>query len=582
MTITKRLMLTLSVALLALLFVGANGVLQLQRAQARLDTVQTELIPSIAGLNMAKNAVSDSRLAGYRLSVFSAPAPAECPDPCKMPDKASLLKAYNDAHAKFDEILAKYEKENATDETDRKMVEADREAMATYRKALVPFLAASHAGDMDGVRATLVGGSPLAIGAAGVKKALDDHIAYNNTLIDKVRAESIAAYKSAFTLLVGVIVAALVVTGFLGFQLYRIISVSLSNIQGTLEDVSQSLDLTHQVRVERMDEVGHTAVAFNKLLTDIGNVVGKVRASTETVSSASQQIAAGTGDLSSRTASQAAALEQTASSMEELSSTVGQNADNARQANQLALSASDVAVQGGSVVDQVTQTMSSINESSRKIVDIISVIDGIAFQTNILALNAAVEAARAGEQGRGFAVVATEVRNLAQRSAAAAKEIKVLIEDSVDKVGSGTKLVEQAGATMSQVVTSVRQVTDIVAAISAATDEQNAGIAQVHQAITQMDQVTQENASLVEETAAAAQLMRDQAEELSQAVAAFKISAAQTSTAPKAAPRPAASRAKVAPIGKAVARAPQAPAAKRAAPAKLANAKPASDDWEEF
>eukprot|EP01034_Spumella_vulgaris_P027846 gene27846-34626_t len=254
MTITKRLMLTLSVALLALLFVGGNGVLQLQRAQARLDTVQTELIPSIAGLNMAKNAVSDSRLAGYRLSVFSAPAPAECPDPCKMPDKASLLKAYNDAHAKFDEILAKYEKENVTDDTDRKMVEADREAMASYRKALVPFLEASHAGDMDGVRATLIGGSPLAIGAAGVKKALDDHIAYNNTLIDKVRTESIAAYKSAFTLLLGVIVAALVVTGFLGYQLYRIISGSLSNIQGTLEGVSQSLDLTQQVRVERMDE----------------------------------------------------------------------------------------------------------------------------------------------------------------------------------------------------------------------------------------------------------------------------------------------------------------------------------------
>ncbi|WP_228892704.1 methyl-accepting chemotaxis protein [Pseudoduganella aquatica] len=576
MTITKRLMLTLSVALLALLFVGISGVVQLQRAQARLDTVQTSLIPSIAGLNMAKNAVSDSRLAGYRLSVFSAPAPAECPDPCKMPDRASLVKAYNDAHGKFDEILAKYEKENATDNTDRKMVEADREAMATYRKALVPFLEASYAGNMDGVRATLVGGSPLAVGAAGVKKALDDHIAYNNTLIDKVREESIAAYKFAFNLLVGVIVAALVVTALLGFQLYSTISGSLSNIQGTLESVSQSLDLTQQVRVERMDEVGHTAVAFNKLLSDIGGVVGKVRNATETVSSASQQIAAGTGDLSSRTASQAAALEQTASSMEELSSTVGQNADNARQANQLARSASDVAVQGGSVVEQVTMTMSSINDSSRKIVDIISVIDGIAFQTNILALNAAVEAARAGEQGRGFAVVATEVRNLAQRSAAAAKEIKVLIEDSVDKVGSGTKLVEQAGATMSEVVTSVRQVTDIVAAISAATDEQNAGIAQVHQAITQMDQVTQENASLVEETAAAAQLLRDQAEELSQAVAAFTISGGQTA-------KPAARRsASVAPIASAAPRAPAAPAAKRAAPAKLANAKPASSDWEEF
>ena len=576
MNITKRLILTLSVALLALLFVGANGLLQLNRAQGRLDTVQTELIPSIAGLNVAKNAVSDSRLAGYRLSVFSAPAPAECPEPCKLPNKATLVKTYNDAHAKFDEVIAKYEKENVTDATDRKMLEADREAMATYRKTLVPFLDASYAGDMDGVRATLVAGSPLAMGAGGVKKALDDHIEYKNKLIADVRVESIAAYKSAFNLLVGVIVVAFVVTAALGVQLYRIISGSLSNIQGTLESVSETLDLTHQVRIERMDEVGHTAAAFNKLLTEIGDVVGVVRGATETVSSAAQQIAVGTGDLSSRTASQAAALEQTASSMEELSSTVGQNADNARQANQLARSASDVAVQGGSVVEKVTMTMSSINDSSRKIVDIISVIDGIAFQTNILALNAAVEAARAGEQGRGFAVVATEVRNLAQRSAAAAKEIKVLIEDSVEKVGSGTKLVEQAGATMSEVVTSVRHVTDIVAAISAATDEQNAGIAQVHQAITQMDHVTQENAALVEETAAAAQLLRDQAEELSRAVAAFTISGTQ---APKAPAR----RAPVAPIGTAVARSHSAPVAKRA-PAKLAanSPKQASSDWEEF
>ena len=313
-------------------------------------------------------------------------------------------------------------------------------------------------------------------------------------------------------------------------------------------------------------------------------MVVEIKESANLIASAAAEIADGNHDLSQRTEEQASSLEETASSMEEMTSTIRNNSDNAVQGRAVADSAATVAGTGlavvDRVVDQVTQTMSSINESSRKIVDIISVIDGIAFQTNILALNAAVEAARAGEQGRGFAVVATEVRNLAQRSAAAAKEIKVLIEDSVDKVGSGTKLVEQAGATMSQVVTSVRQVTDIVAAISAATDEQNAGIAQVHQAITQMDQVTQENASLVEETAAAAQLMRDQAEELQQAVAAFKISAAQ-------APVQAAPRAKVAPIGAAVARAPKAPAAKRAAPAKLANAKPASakpasDDWEEF
>jgi methyl-accepting chemotaxis protein len=565
MTITKRLILTLSLALLALIFVGANGLLQLSRAQTRLDTVQSRLIPSIAGLNLAKSAMADTRLAGYRLSVFS-----------NLPDKSALDKAFNDAHAKFDEVIASYEKERIYDDTDRQLLESDKSNMATYRKALIPFVDASHAGDMDGVRATLVAGSPLALGAAGVKKALDDHIAYNNKLIEQVRADSVAAYNAAFNVLIAVVVVAVLLTGVLGFQLYNIISGSLRKIQGSLEDVSQSLDLTHQIHIERMDEVGHTAVAFNKLLRDIGGVIGSVRAATDTVSSASQQIAAGTGDLSSRTAAQAAALEQTASSMEELSSTVGQNADNARQANVLARSASEVAVQGGSVVEQVTHTMSSINASSRKIVDIISVIDGIAFQTNILALNAAVEAARAGEQGRGFAVVATEVRNLAQRSAAAAKEIKVLIEDSVEKVGSGTKLVEQAGATMHEVVDSVRRVTDIVGAISAATDEQNAGIAQVHQAITQMDQVTQQNAALVEETAAAAQLLREQADELAQAVAAFTIDAGMMRPATRPARQaqvmiaPARSRSMVA-----VAKKPARPAP---APAPAA----VGDGWEEF
>jgi methyl-accepting chemotaxis protein len=279
------------------------------------------------------------------------------------------------------------------------MLEADKAAMAAYRQALVPFLAGAHAGDMDAVRATLQAGTPLATSAVAVKKAFDDHIAYNNKLSDDIRTESVAAYNFAFRLLVTVIVLAVLVTGVLAWQLYTTIKNSLESIRGTLEDVSQSLDLTHQIKVERMDEIGHTAVAFNKLLEQIAGVIETVRASTSAVGAASQQIAAGTGDLSQRTSSQAAALEQTAASMEQLTSTVGQNADNARQANQLARSASEVATQGGSVVEQVVVTMGSINESSRKIVDIISVIDGIAFQTNILALNAAVEAARAGEQG---------------------------------------------------------------------------------------------------------------------------------------------------------------------------------------
>ncbi len=264
--------------------------------------------------------------------------------------------------------------------------------------------------------------------------------------------------------------------------------------------------------------------------------------------------------------------------MEQLTGTVRQNADNARQANQLAITASNVAVEGGSVVGQVITTMGSINESSRKIVDIIGVIDGIAFQTNILALNAAVEAARAGEQGRGFAVVASEVRNLAQRSAAAAKEIKVLIGDSVDKVDAGAKLVDQAGATMEQVVESIRRVTDIMAEITHATQEQTGGIEQVNQAIGLMDEATQQNAALVEESAAAATSMQEQAAKLAQVVGVFKLDAHSVAVAaPKAAPARA-----IAVRPKPAARAVKAPvvAAKAAKPAARATA--GADEWEEF
>jgi methyl-accepting chemotaxis protein len=251
--------------------------------------------------------------------------------------------------------------------------------------------------------------------------------------------------------------------------------------------------------------------------------VTDVKSGTDLINHASSEIASGNLDLSSRTEQQAASLEQTASSMEELTSTVKQNADNAQQANQLAVSASSIAVKGGAVVKEMIDTMGAINGSSRKIVDIIGVIDGIAFQTNILALNAAVEAARAGEQGRGFAVVASEVRSLAQRSAAAAKEIKTLIGDSVDKVGAGSKLVSEAGKAMDDVVGSVKHVTDIMTEIMAASREQSTGIEQVNQAISQMDQATQQNAALVEEAAAASQSLRDQAGKLAQVVSVFKL-----------------------------------------------------------
>ncbi|CAN7632465.1 methyl-accepting chemotaxis protein [Variovorax sp. LjRoot175] len=296
------------------------------------------------------------------------------------------------------------------------------------------------------------------------------------------------------------------------------------------------------------DETGRLLRAIDMMRTALQKSLQQVQGVVVNVSTASSQIASGNQDLSSRTEEQASSLQQTAASMEELTSTVKQNADNARQANQLALSASEVAVKGGDVVNQVVDTMASINASSKKIVDIIGVIDGIAFQTNILALNAAVEAARAGEQGRGFAVVASEVRNLAQRSAAAAKEIKGLIDDSVGKVDAGSQLVGEAGKTMEEIVGSVKRVTDIIGEITAASHEQTQGIEQINQAITQMDQVTQQNAALVEEAAAAAQSLQEQAGSLSQAVSVFKLDGQQQVIRPvvplprKAAAQPARAR----------------------------------------
>jgi methyl-accepting chemotaxis protein len=307
--------------------------------------------------------------------------------------------------------------------------------------------------------------------------------------------------------------------------------------------------------------------AMQAMRDSLVDIVSQVRAGTATINTASDEIAAGNLDLSARTESQAGTLEETASSMEELTGTVRQNADNARQANVLALSASEVAVKGGAVVAQVVDTMASINESSKKIVDIIGVIDSIAFQTNILALNAAVEAARAGEQGRGFAVVASEVRNLAQRSAAAAQEIKTLIGSSVERVDMGARLVDQAGATMQDIVTSVKRVTDIMAEIAMASQEQSAGIESVNQAIGHMDEATQQNAALVEQAGAAAASLSDEAATLSRVVSIFKLGDAE-----RQAPAAAAARRLV-----------QSPRPRvKPAPPKLAKAKQQHDEWETF
>ena len=315
---------------------------------------------------------------------------------------------------------------------------------------------------------------------------------------------------------------ALLAGGAFAFMLTRSITHPLRDAVAVARKVAAG-ELTSRVAVSGKDEVSELLGALSEMNGSLSKIVGDVRMATDSITVASREIASGNSDLSSRTEMQAGALQKTAGSMNELTETVHRNAENAREANRLVISASDVAVKGGQVVGQVVGTMGSIKESSRKIVDIISVIDGIAFQTNILALNAAVEAARAGEQGRGFAVVAAEVRNLAQRSAGAAKEIKALITDSVEKVDAGGKLVDDAGNTMEEIVSSVKHVADIMAEITAASEEQSAGIAEVNRSIAQMDEMTQQNAALVEQAAAAAQSMQDQAGSLSNAVSVFKV-----------------------------------------------------------
>ncbi|MDC8756059.1 methyl-accepting chemotaxis protein [Janthinobacterium fluminis] len=397
------------------------------------------------------------------------------------------------------------------------------------------------------------------------------------TVLDRAEAThalSAMLTTSAVTAALVVALAAFVLTALVARALRR-----LGLARDAMADIATGDgDLTRRLDAQGSDELAQIAQAFNLFVDKIAHVLVEIRQISGSVRIASGEIAAGNADLSARTEAQAGSLEETASSMEELTSTVKQNADNARQANQLAVSASSVAAQGGEVVAQVVGTMASIKESSRKIVDIIGVIDGIAFQTNILALNAAVEAARAGEQGRGFAVVASEVRNLAQRSAGAAKEIKELIGDSVEKVDAGGKLVDDAGHTMGLIVTSVQQVADIMGEITAASQEQSAGIEEVNTAITHMDEMTQQNAALVEQAAAAAESLQEQAVTLAQMVGVFRLGDDAPALASPAPHKPAAPRAPAAaPVRMA------APARAMPPPKKLATpAKGGEDEWEEF
>ncbi|MFJ3047146.1 methyl-accepting chemotaxis protein [Herbaspirillum chlorophenolicum] len=424
-------------------------------------------------------------------------------------------------------------------------------------------------------------------GGGRFSAALEKYQALAMQLNDKTADQRDKEYSLVVWLVVAGLAGAMALVLAVHFMLRNIVLTPLNRAVNLLDLVANG-DLTAKVDVNSNNEIGRLFSAIRSMQQSLLNTVSRVRGSSESIDTSSKEIAAGNLDLSSRTEQQASSLEETAASMEQLTGTVRQNAENAMQANQLAHSASSTASKGGEVVAQVVDTMQAINESSRKIVDIISVIDGIAFQTNILALNAAVEAARAGEQGRGFAVVASEVRSLAQRSAAAAKEIKTLIDNSVSKVDAGSQLVEQAGMTMSDVVDSVRRVTDIVGEIAEASREQSTGIEQVNQAIAQMDEVTQQNAALVEQAAAAAQSLQSQATNLVGAVSIFKIDANAVAAHQKVASKPVS----VTPLVSKAPAAKPAPAAPASAP-KLATpapkpaagssrAKDESQDWEEF
>jgi len=437
-------------------------------------------------------------------------------DKTEMDKIAGQIKKYQ---GRMTELLAKYRKTQLTPK--------EVELLAKFDAAWPPYLAhaenamkASFAGDNEKAMKVLNNEATQTFQVAD--DLLSELVDVNQALATKANGESATVVTMARNAMIALLVLAVGLAVACGLWIARSVTRPLQLAIGTAQRVAEG-DFSQAIEVQGKDEMARLMETLRGMQNSLASVVSSVRGNAEGVATASVQISQGNNDLSQRTEQQASALEETAASMEQLGATVRQNADNAKQANQLAQGASTVAVQGGEVVSQVVDTMKGINESSRRIADIIGVIDGIAFQTNILALNAAVEAARAGEQGRGFAVVASEVRSLAQRSADAAKEIKALIGASVDRVEQGSALVDRAGTTMTEVVRAIRRVTDIMGEISAASVEQSAGVAQIGEAVTQMDRATQQNAALVEESAAAAEGLKTQAETLVRSVSVFKL-----------------------------------------------------------
>ena len=496
-----------AVVFLFLLIVAFTGWRSLAQVKAHSDVIVLERNVKVELASNMRRDVNDIAKAARDYLIYTDPGTLNL-----------QLGRIVDANKRIEDAIAKSAPLLRGD-TERKAID-DIDAL---RKVVLPLV--------DNVTALVDAGKPdeaKEFLRENVQKPQDKWLKAIQAHIDTLKRQNEEAiedmnhdYSLALLVLAGATAAALVVGLWSAWQVTRSITGPLHSAVALAEAVAEG-DLTTRIETDRTDEAGKLLHALRAMNDNLIRIVGGVRSGTQAIVTASDEINTGNLELSSRTENQAASLEETASSMEQLTATVRQNADNARQANTLAQSAADVAKQGGAVVAEVVVTMESINTAARKIVDIIAVIDSIAFQTNILALNAAVEAARAGEQGRGFAVVAGEVRNLAQRSAAAAKEIKDLIADSVGRVDTGSKLVNQAGDTMNEIIASIARVTDIMGEITAASSEQADGIGQVNQSIAQMDNATQQNAALVEESAAAAQALQNQAGELAKLVSVFK------------------------------------------------------------
>ncbi|WP_230503530.1 methyl-accepting chemotaxis protein [Janthinobacterium sp. FW305-128] len=581
MKVGTRLGLGFALVLVLLVAVTVLGIARMAQIQERLDhVINVNNVVTRLVIDMRGN-VSD-RITSLRILTLMTDASDMEPEMARIKTQTST---YQETQKKLEE---KFAVESTAEE--KTLLASIKEYEAAAMPAIAKASALWMANDAEGATRVMI--KEIRPVQKKWMEALEQLATLEDKLNEQMQSDARKAFDSArlFMIILGVLAVAM------GVAAALVITRGLLKQLGGEPDYTASIagsiangDLSIGIHTQPSDNSSLLA-EMKEMRNSLVGIVGQVRVGTETIGTASREIADGNIDLSSRTEMQASALEKTASAMEELTSTVKQNADNAREANKLAATASDVALKGGSVVSQVVDTMSSINESAKKIVDIIGVIDGIAFQTNILALNAAVEAARAGEQGRGFAVVASEVRNLAQRSAGAAKEIKILIDDSAEKTERGTRLVGQAGVTMGEVVDSVRRVTDIMSEIASASQEQSAGIEQVNLSIIEMDGMTQQNAALVEQAAAAAQSLQDQAAELAHVVSIFKLVEgeekpaayvpAPVATAPVAVRKPAPA---LRPIKSLTRKTEAAAPVAAAAPRKAAGVGSTSnDEWEEF